>query len=86
MSTGQHEWPYGEGWPSETLPQPSVVIELAPIEVGALIAHHEGVAAAARARHDDEAEHFHSVRASYLRQRLGAAALHTVTPDREGHA
>ena len=78
-------WPPGNEWLLNTLPQPSMKIELATLETGTLIEHHDEFAADAHCQHDHDARLFRA-RASYLRQRLGAVVLHRLTPERNGHA
>ena len=51
-----------------------MTLELSALEVNELIRHHYQFGTADAADHEHESELFHKVRASYLRQRLGAVA------------
>ncbi len=66
--------------------QPCLTVEIAALELEALIRHHDEFASDAERDREPETELFHKARASYLRQRLGAVALHRLTPDRAGRA
>ena len=79
-------WPPGEEWPAGVLPKPCLTLEIASLELEALIKCHDEAAAAAERDRTPETELFHKIRASYLRQRLGAVAPHRLTPDRAGRA
>ena len=79
-------WPIGEEWPENLLPPPTVTVTLASLELEVLIEDHVLSAANAADQHNRETEMFHTMRASYLRQRLAAVALHRLTPDRKGNA
>ncbi len=79
-------WPIGDPWPDNLLPPPTVTVTLASLELETLIEDHVISAANAADKRNHDAEMFHTVRASYLRQRLAAAAPHRLTPDRKGNA
>lgn len=69
-------WPIGDPWPDNLLPPPTVTVTLASLELEALIENHVISAANAADRHEHDTEMFHTLRASYLRQRLAAVAPH----------
>ena len=79
-------WPPGEEWPAGVLPKPYLTLEIATLELEVLIRSHDDAAVGAERNCEHDAELFHKVRASYLRQRLGAVAPHRLTPDRVGRA
>ena len=79
-------WPPGEEWPAGVLPKPYLTLEIAVLELEVLIRSHDDAAVGAERDREPHAELFHKVRASYLRQRLGAVAPHRLTPDRAGRA
>ncbi len=79
-------WPPGEEWPAGVLPKPCFTLEIAVLEMEVLIRSHDEAAVMAERDHELDAELFHKIRASYLRQRLGAVAPHRLTPDRTGRA
>ena len=79
-------WPLDEPWPTSLLPPPTLMLELSVVELDALIEDYGRMAAEGHARHNHELGACHEARASYLRQRLAAAAPHKLTLDRQGRA
>ena len=79
-------WPLGEEWPAGALPPPCLTLEIAALELEALIAHHDEHAAFSKRDRTPETKLFHKARASYLRQRLAQVAPHRLTPERKGRA
>lgn len=79
-------WPIGDPWPDNLLPPPTVAVTLGYLELEVLIKDHVISAAKAAAEHNQDVEMFHTMRASYLRQRLAAVAPHRLTPERKGNA
>jgi len=79
-------WLIGDEWPDNLLPPPTITVTLASLELETLIEDHVISAANAAEQHDHSTEMFHTMRASYLRQRLAAVAPHRLTPDRKGNA
>ena len=79
-------WTIGEEWPDNLLPPPTVTVTLSYLELETLIEDYVIAAADAAEKHDHNPEMFHTMRASYLRQRLASVAPHRLTPDRKGNA
>ncbi|MGI4801310.1 MAG: hypothetical protein ACRYG8_46265 [Janthinobacterium lividum] len=79
-------WNIGQEWPDGLLPPPTVAVTIGYLELEVLIEDHVISAANAADQHSHDTEMFHTMRASYLRQRLAAVAPHRLTPDRKGNA
>ena len=79
-------WPEGNPWPTKMLPPPVLTLEIAVLELEALIQHHEAMARMDHSDHDHDAGLFHEARASFLKQRLAGSAPHRLSPDRQGRA
>ena len=78
------DWPLGDEWPASLLPPPSMTVELAALEINALIRCHDELRAVAARDHHQEAEAFYKARATYLRHRLSTIAPARLKAERKG--
>lgn len=80
-------WPMGEEWPPEPPPPaPTIPVTLTVQEVEHLIEDHVIAAENASLCHSHGLEHFHTVRADYLRQQLADVPTPEMTGGTEGNA